>query len=109
MFVCVAVKECTIMSTNQIDEEQIIDALAIITDTGKEFELYTTHIPSCVNQSCTNIQKENKLKQICADLKGNVVHTILIVDFDIKFEKSITGEVLSNTWGKGELYGTVVH
>ena len=76
------------------------DALEVVDDTAKKYELYMAHVARCTNQVHAINNTEDNLKTMCMDSKGKDIGSILIIDFKMKFEAQSTRESTVEHFGK---------
>ncbi len=98
-FVCSTIKQYIQSSTNQM-EGQVEDAMRVIDDTSKKYELYMAHIARCTNQVHAINDKEKELETLCMNSKGKEIGGMLIIDFKMKFEAQSTRESSVEHFGK---------
>ena len=98
-FVCSTIKQYIQSSTNHM-EGQVEDAMRVIDDTSKKYELYMAHIARCTNQVHAINDKEKELETLCMNSKGKEIGGMLIIDFKMKFEAQSTRESSVEHFGK---------
>ena len=98
-FVCTKVKQYLNSCSNHI-EDQVKDALEVVDDVARKYELYMAHIARCTNQVHAINKKEKELVNMCRSSKGKRVGGMLIIDFKMKFEAQSTRESTVEHFGK---------
>jgi len=81
-------------------QQKIDNAISVISDIEKKYELYMAHVARCTNQSYAISNREKQIEQRCLDSKGKDVCGLLIMDFKMKFEVQSSRESTVEHFGK---------
>ena len=72
--------------THSILCEQTEDAIKVINESAKKFQLFMAHKARCTNQNLAISEIEKDMKRKCLEGNNNDTHAIMIGDYKMKFE-----------------------
>ena len=76
------------------------DAISVISDIRKKFQLYMAHVCRCRSQNMQIRIVEESMKNLCTTSRGSVTNGLMIIDFKMKFETQSTRESTLEHFGK---------
>lgn len=98
-YVTECIKKAVHNSLSQ-DQDMMTDAANVIDDVSDKLKLYMGHVCRKRNQNKYILLKQEYIKKVCEDSKGDNIIGILIMDFKMKFEAMSSREYSIEHYGK---------
>ena len=106
-YMCDELKKCITTHTesgspnnSSIDKHKTNDAIEVIDECQKKFQLFMAHKARCSNQNNAIEEIHQKMKQDCINSNGKDVVALMIGDYKMKFEPMSQRETTLDHYGK---------